>query len=58
MSETELVRLYEEVKERVSKERVHQGKGELKQELVRALIVPARQLGLQLVLPDELPMEF
>ena len=58
MSETELVRLYAEVKERVSKERVRQGKGELKQELVRALIVPARQLGLQLVLPDELPMEF
>ena len=58
MSETELVRLYEEVKERVSKERVRQGKGGLKQELVRALIVPARQLGLQLVLPDELPMEF
>ena len=58
MSETKLVRLYKEVKERFSKERVRQGKGELKQELVRALIVPARQLGLQLVLPDELPMEF
>ena len=58
MSENELVRLYEEVKERVSKESVRQGKGELKQELVRALIVSARQLGLQLVLPDEFPMEF
>ena len=58
LSETKLVRLYKEVKERFSKERVRQGKGELKQELVRALIVPARHLGLQLVLPDELPMEF
>ena len=58
MSETKLVRLYKEVKERFSKERVRQGKGELKQELVRALIVSARQLGLQLVLPDEFPMEF
>ena len=58
MSETKLVRLYKEVKERFSKERVRQGKGELKQELVRALIVSGRQLGLQLVLPDEFPMEF
>ena len=58
LSENELVRLYEEVKERVSKESVRQGKGELKQELVRALIVSGRQLGLQLVLPDEFPMEF